>query len=79
MYFFFMLEKNQSLHHYAPFFNMIHTHFKNSIKYVRSNNEGKFLALKDFFRENEITHQITIPYTPQQNSRVENITIFLIW
>lgn len=44
------------------FLTTIQTQFRTSIKNLCCDNGGEFLGLAEFFRENEINHQTTIPY-----------------
>ena len=44
-----------------------------SLKCIRTDNGGEYISKKfqDFCRENGIKHELTIPYTPQQNGVAE--------
>ena len=55
------------------FFSMMNTQFKAKIIMVRSDNGTEFLysSCLDFFSENGIIHQKSIPSTPQQNGVAE--------
>ena len=55
------------------FFSMINNQFKAKIVMVRSDNDTEFLnsSCLDFFSENSIIHQKSIPGTPQQNGVAE--------
>lgn len=67
-----MKKKSKVRNIMANFRKLIHTQFQTPIKMVSSDNGREFIALKDFFLENGITHQSSIPYTPQQNCYVEH-------
>ena len=45
--------------------------FGKSVQMVRSDNGLEFMSLSTLFADNEIIHQTTCVYTPQQNGRVE--------
>jgi transposase InsO family protein len=50
------------------------------IRSLRSDNGGEYLscAFEDHLAEHGITHQLTIPYTPQQNGTAERLNRTLI-
>ena len=54
---------------------MIKNIFKKPIKYIRTDNGTEFFNNKfnDFYLNNGIIHQSTVPYNPQQNGRVERL------
>lgn len=58
------------LHSYI---NMVKTHFKKEIKYVRIDNGSEFVnrKVRDLFQQYGILHQRSCIYTPQQNEIVE--------
>lgn len=62
-----MAEKSKVKTIFPHFFKTIQSQFQTTIKNMRTNDGGEFLALKDLFFENGIIHQTTIPYTSQQN------------
>lgn len=45
--------------------------FNKKVRTIQSDNGNEFLSLRQFFRVNEIQHQTSCIYTPQQNGRVE--------
>jgi hypothetical protein len=55
-----------------------HTGYKFST--LRSDNGGEYLsrAFKDHLMEHGITHQLTVPYTPQQNGAPERLNRTLL-
>jgi hypothetical protein len=55
-----------------------HTGYK--IRTLRSDNGGEYLsrALKDYLMEHGITHQLTVPYTPQQSGAAERLNRTLL-
>jgi Reverse transcriptase (RNA-dependent DNA polymerase)/Integrase core domain/GAG-pre-integrase domain len=50
------------------------------IRALRSDNGGEYLsrAFKDHLMEHGITHQLTVPYTPQQNGTAERLNRTLL-
>lgn len=52
---------------------MIHNQFDITVKKIRTDNGTKFVNSQctRFFDSLGIIHQLTYPYTPQQNGRVE--------
>lgn len=55
-------------------------HFGYRVCNVRSDNGGEFTsaALEEFFRNKGIVHQLTVPYTPQQNGVAERMNRTLL-
>ena len=55
------------------FHAMVKTQFSSTIKTLRSNGGGEytFKSFESFLTSNGINHQISCPYTPQQNGLVE--------
>jgi transposase InsO family protein len=51
-----------------------------SLTSVRSDQGGEFMAgeLQSFFKSRGITHQISVPHTPQQNGRAERFNRTLL-
>ena len=58
---------------FVQFKSMVKTQFFAKIQTFRSDGGGEFTstAFKSFLANNGIVHQISCPYTPQQNSLVE--------
>lgn len=55
------------------FIQLIKTQFNKTIKQIRTDNGMEFTSIqtKKLFSEHGIIHQLTCPYTPQPNGRVE--------
>lgn len=66
-----MREKIEDRSILSQFFQTISTQFNKIVKCVQIDNGGEFIALKTYFLDHGIEHQTTMPYTPQQNGRVE--------
>ena len=47
------------------------TQANSKVSTLRSNNGGEFIAFEDFLASQDILHQKSLPYTPQQNGVVE--------
>ena len=65
--------KSKVFSKFIEFKAMVETQFSTKIKTLRSNGGGEytFSAFKSYLLQHGITHQISCPYTPQQNSLVE--------
>lgn len=50
----------------------------NKTKAMRSDNGGEFSAVSAFLKEQEIEHQITAPFSPQQNGVAERFNRALV-
>lgn len=66
-----MAEKSEVRSILSNFCKMVKTQFHTKIKHVRSDNGGEYICLKIFLPLIGISHETTIPYTPQQNGRIE--------
>ena len=68
-----MTNKSQVSHIRKTFYHYIQNQFQTSIKTTRSDNVSEFLGKKciSLFQQFNIVHQLSMPYTPQQNSVVE--------
>lgn len=66
-----LIDKSKVRKYVEQFYTIVKTQFLKSIKCVQTNNGIEFLPIKPFFFQNDIIHQTTIPYTPQQNGRIE--------
>lgn len=55
------------------FFNYVQNHFQTTVKALRSDNGQEFLIKEcnSLFQQSGIIHQLSVCYTPQQNSVVE--------
>ena len=58
---------------FVVFHAMVKTQFSSTIKTLRSNGGGEYTSksFESFLCSNGINHQISCPYTPQQNGLVE--------
>lgn len=45
---------------------------------MRSDNGGEFLAVSAYLRQHGINHQVTAPYSPQQNGVAERLNRTLV-
>jgi transposase InsO family protein len=66
---FFLSTKDQALEKFKFFHAYILTQFNKKIKAARSDRGGEFLSklFTNFMEEKGIRHELTTPYTPQQN------------
>jgi len=55
--------------------NELETQSEKKLKILRSDGGGEFCnnTLSDYFSSKGIIHQVTTPYTPQQNGKVERL------
>ncbi|GJX06791.1 putative RNA-directed DNA polymerase [Tanacetum coccineum] len=70
---FLLKSKTEVFHNIMVFYNLIKTQFKKNIKVFRSDNGTEFVN-QQFYRfceSNDIIHQTSCSYTPQQNGIVE--------
>ena len=67
---FFMKAKSEVKALIASFYNMVLTQFNVKIKCFRFDNALEF-KLSNFYSANDVIHQTSCVYTPQQNSVVE--------
>ncbi|HEV7738404.1 MAG TPA: DDE-type integrase/transposase/recombinase, partial [Chlamydiales bacterium] len=69
----FLLKKDEAFEHYRNFSNIVSTNFERKIKCIRSDRGGEFLSetFKQFLINQGTSHQLTAPYTPQQNGMAE--------
>ncbi|HEV7738394.1 MAG TPA: DDE-type integrase/transposase/recombinase [Chlamydiales bacterium] len=69
----FLLKKDEAFEHYRNFNNIVSTNFERKIKSIRSDRGGEFLSetFKQFLLNQGTSHQLTAPYTPQQNGMAE--------
>lgn len=65
--------KSEALTTLQTFMSYVQTHFRNSVKTLRSDNGLEFdnEQCKQFFAKNGVVHQTSCVYRPQQNARVE--------
>lgn len=71
---FLMPTKTSSFVCFYFFLNSIVTQFSTSVKSIKTDNDGEFISssFKIVLDSLGIMHQLSCPYTPQQNSRVEH-------
>ena len=60
--------------------NNMFAHRNYRVQSIRSDNGGEYIstALRDFLEANGITHQFTVPYTPEQNGVAERMMRTLV-
>ena len=70
---FFLRKKKQAAETVQNFFALIERQFNTKIKGLRSDRGGEFLSLVfvQWLTALGVVHQLTAPYTPQQNGRCE--------
>lgn len=66
-----LLEKSEVKVVLPKFVSMVLCQFNQQVKTVRTDNGLEFLGLAKYFSDNDIIHQTSCVYTPQQNGRVE--------
>ena len=68
-----MKHKSEVFQFFSHFLNMVKTQFTASVLCIRSDNGSEFLSnsMQHLLHTLGITHQLTCPYTPQQNGVVE--------
>ena len=68
-----LTNKSEVYSKFVPFHAMVNTQFSFTIKTLRSDGGGKYTSksFESFLSSNGIHHQISCPYTPQQNGLVE--------
>ncbi|GAB2267282.1 hypothetical protein Dimus_038662 [Dionaea muscipula] len=65
--------KSDVFSHFQFFYAFVHTQFQSSIKCLRSDGGGEFMSneFDRFLNTKGILHQLSCPYTPQQNGVAE--------
>lgn len=68
-----MKSKEVVFQNIVVFYNMLKSQFSKNIKVFRTDNGTEFVnsKVKQFFEQNDLIHQTTCVYTPQQNGVVE--------
>eukprot|EP00833_Pecoramyces_ruminatium_P005940 jgi/Orpsp1_1/1179972/evm.model.c7180000071638.1 len=77
---FFLQSKSDTFQSFFQWVSEINNIFNKPISYIRIDNGTEFSnkKFKDFYTNNGIVHQFTIPYNPQQNGRSERFNGTLI-
>jgi hypothetical protein len=75
-----MKMKSEVLDHFKISQKRAECHTGCKIRTLRSDNGGEYLSrsFKDHLAEHGITHQLTVPYTPQQNGTAERLNRTLL-
>ena len=70
---FFLRKKKEAVERIQSFFSHVERQYQTRIKGLRSDRGGEFLssAFVDWLDQLGVVHQLTVPYTPQQNGIVE--------
>ena len=65
----FLQTKDQAFESFKTFYAFVHMQFNTTLKAVCSDRGGEFLSTEfmRFMNSKGIEHQLTAPYTPQQN------------
>ena len=76
----FIRNKDATLQHFQAMVSWAETFTGHSLISVRSERGGEFMAgeLQSFFRSRDVTHQTSVPHTPQQNGRAERFNRTLL-
>ncbi|CAA0817787.1 cysteine-rich RLK (RECEPTOR-like protein kinase) 8, partial [Striga hermonthica] len=64
-------QKSETLQAFIHFKNFIENLYSKRIKIFQSDGGGEFVGMSKFLSENGIKHQISCPYTPEQNGLAE--------
>lgn len=77
---YFLKSKNEVSDIFKDFCSMVENQTDRKIKILRTDNGGEYCneRLKHFLKERGIKHELTVPYSPEQNGVAEryNRTIF---
>ena len=76
----FIRNKDATSQHFKAMVSWAETFTGHSLTSVRSNRGGEFMAgeLQLFFHSRGVTHQTSVPHTPQQNGRAERFNRTLL-
>jgi transposase InsO family protein len=76
----FLRSKDATSQHFKAMVTWAEIFTSHSLTSVRSDREGEFMAgeLQMFFKSKGITHQTSVPHTPQQNGRAERFNRTLL-
>ena len=71
----FICNKDATSQHFKAMVSWAETFTGHSLTSVHSDRGGEFMAgeLQSFFRSRGVTHQTSVPHTPQQNGRAERL------
>jgi len=71
----FLKNKGNAFNKFEDWYMQTTNNLYKSIKYIKSDNVNEFLSnnFKNFCRTKGIIHLLTVPYTPQQNGRIERL------
>lgn len=70
--------KSEAASRVAGFVRRLERQTNRKLQYFRSDGGSEYFGLKRFFDENGITHEVSMPYTPQQNGRAERLNRTLV-
>lgn len=70
---YFLRHKSEVTGKIISFIRFVQTQTEHKVKIIRSDNGTEYVngELKQFFEKNGIQHQLTVPYTPEQNGSSE--------
>ena len=76
----FIRNKDATLQHFKTMVSWAETFTGHSLTSVRSDRGGEFMAgeLQQFFTSRGVTHQTSVPHTPQQNGHAERFNRTLL-
>ena len=77
---YFLKTKDQVFTKFKEFRSMIQNQTGKRIKNIRSDNGGEYLSnnFKKFLKDHGIQHQVTVPYTPEQNGVAERANRIIV-
>jgi transposase InsO family protein len=77
---FFLQDKSETQGILKRFLRRVQNEFELKVKKIRSDNGSEFknLQVEEYLEEEDIKHEFSAPYTPQQNSVVERKNMVLI-
>jgi len=72
------LKSKKILISFIKWFTQVKNIYNTRIKFIRTDNGTKFCnnSFKQFFINNGITHQLTVPYNPQQMGEMNDLMAF---